>query len=192
MNSASREYLSFAGTVANVFDRDWSKVQDRIEAGWKFLEHIQDDAWKPMTSIAVDKWENWPRNWVRGCREVYALYKIEAKIERATTECEYCNGNGFFSGIKAIEVKPGVVMRYEFAFRCKSCRNWFGVLGERIPMFYPLEVKSDGFELRIYPKPIPAEVRRYSLTEIASGIGQRVNPQQPRPAVQRYREPGED
>lgn len=192
MNQPSREYLSFCGTLANVFDREWSRIEDRITAGWKFLEHVQDTAWKPMTPIAIDKWESWPRNWVRGVKEVYGLWKIEAKIARSTTNCEYCNGNGWFSGIKRIEVKPGIVVAYRFTFRCANCRNWFGVLGERVPMAYPLEVKSDGFQLDIYQQPIPAEVRRYSLAEIAAGIGQQVNLPAPRPAIQHYRDPGDE
>lgn len=180
--------MSFCGTLANVFDREWSKIEDRITAGWKFLDYIQDAAWKPMTPLAVDRWENWPRNWVKGVKEIYAAWKVEAKIERSSTNCEYCNGNGYFSGIKRIEVKPGVFVAYRFAFRCDACRNWFGVIGDRVSTAYPLEVKCDGFEIQVYDKPIPAEMRRYSLSEIASGIGKQVNTPAPRPAVQHYRE----
>lgn len=188
MSTPSREYMSFAGTVANVFNHDWGKVQDRIAAGWPFLNHIPDDAWKPMTALAVDRWESWPRNWVRGCREVYAIHKVEAKIERAVTDCEYCNGVGYFTGSKWVDVRPGMTVRYAHTFRCNGCRNWVGKLGTKIPALYPLEAIQEGYHVSVGPKPIPDDAALKPLPELLESIGKRVNPRNDRPAVIPYRE----
>ena len=181
-------YDIFCGEVCNLFDRDWDKIQNRVDSGWEFLGHIPEIAWKPMTKLAVDTWENWPRNWVKSVKEIYGLWKNEEKIERAVTDCEYCNGNGYFSGKKKAEVKPGVFMEYCYTFRCSGCRNWFGKLGEKIPANYPFEVKTHGFVLDIYPKPISEEQKQHSLIGILEGIGQRTNPKKPREEFARMRE----
>jgi hypothetical protein len=187
-----REYDTFCGTLCNLFDKDWAKVGDKVETGWGFLSHIPDSGWNPMTKIAVDTWDSWPRNWVKAVSEIYGLWKSQERIERSVTDCEHCNGNGFFSGIKAAEIRTGIFVKYRYTFRCGACRNWFGTLGEKIPAALPIEVKANGFEIDIYSKPMPTEERQHSLKEILESVTHRVNPKTKRPDIQPVRESFDD
>jgi hypothetical protein len=137
-----------------MFDLDWEKYSPRIDA-FEYLNHIPSDAYPGMEQIAVNSWARWPLNFPKAVKEVYEIWRHENKhtARPAGTFCEYCNGVGFFTGIERVAVKPGVSMPYPHTFRCSACRNWFGVLGEAIPSAWPLELKTRGYEVVLYPKP---------------------------------------
>lgn len=187
-----KAYKAFCGDLAKNFNIDWAKHVSKLDFAFRFLEHIPEIAWKPMVQIAVNRWDGWPRNWTKAIKEVYRLYQRDAQIERAVTDCEYCNGNGFFSGVKHAEIKPGVFSKYSYTWRCAGCRNWFGVLGDKIPKSFPLEIKSQGFKIELYGKPMPKSAERKDLLGMLESVGQRVNPKTDRPEYMPYREPGED
>ena len=136
-----------------MFDLDWEKYGPRIDAAFEYLNHIPADAYRGMEQIAVNSWARWPLNFPKAVKEVYETWRHENKhsARPAGTFCEYCNGVGFFTGIKRVAVKPGVSMPYPYTFRCGACRNWLGVLGEAIPSAWPLEAKTQGFEIEKYP-----------------------------------------
>jgi hypothetical protein len=192
MQKLTAEYNKFAGTVCNAFGKDWDKARDQVETSYQFLGHIPDEAWRPMTPLAVDHLESWPKNFVKSVKEVYSLWKTEARIERNVTNCEYCNDNGYFSGVKYAEVKPSIFSKYSYTWRCSGCRNWFGILGDRIPKAFPLEIKSQGFKIELYGKPMPKSAERKDLLGVLESVGQRVNPKTDRPEYMPYREPGEE
>jgi hypothetical protein len=172
----------FAGELSNIFGKDWEKVQDQVDSGFRFLEHISVEAWREMVRVAVDTWEGWPRNWVKAVNEVYQLVKRDVSDNRDLQACTYCNGNGFFSGSKRIEMKPGVYMRYSFVWRCAACRNWYGALSEKIGQAYPLEIKSAGYQVEIYGKiDVSGNIIHRSIDGHLEKIGQRTNPKANRP-----------
>ena len=181
-----QSYKTFCSTMCDLFDRDWEKYSDRMAVGYYYLKHIPAQAWEPMVQMAVDKWENWPRNWVKAIKELYHAWQNEAKVVRKITDCDYCNSNGFFSGVKWAEVKPGKFSSYSYTWRCGACRNWFGVLGTKVPMSWPLEVKSMGFEIFLYSKPIPEDAKYYDLRQTIESVGSRVNEKTNRPEIQKY------
>ena len=187
----AKEYKDFCADLVRNFDKDWAKVGLKVDFGYQFLEHVPLNAWHPMVTLAVDHWEGWPRNWVRAVKEICQLWKAQEHIERSVTDCEKCNGNGFFSGTKMVEVKPGIFVSYRHTWRCAACRNWFGVMGEKIPAGYPLEIKSQGFEIDIYQKPMPRDQRSFDLTQIIDMAGHRVNQKTDRPDYLPYREFGD-
>lgn len=183
----SDEYKKFAAAVANVFSKDWAKIQPQFDACMKFLPSIPNEAWRPMAGIAAESWESWPRNMVRAIKDTYYTWKADAKIARDVTDCEYCNSIGYFSGGIQVEVKPGVRVWYWYTWRCAACSNWRGVVGKRIPDGYPLEIKSRGYEIRTFSKP-QADGERRSLSSMIEMAGRRVNEKVSRPAIQEYYE----
>ena len=70
-----RGYKTFCGTLCDIMDKDWGKQEDKFAASWPFLNHIPPIAWKPMVSIAVEKWDGWPKNWAKCVKEVYELWR---------------------------------------------------------------------------------------------------------------------
>ncbi len=179
-------YKTFCVSLCDLFDRDWEKYSDRMTIGYEFLNHIPREAWKPMVQMAVDKWESWPRNWVKSIKELYQLWQGESKFRREITNCDYCNSNGFFDGIKYIEVKPEMDVSYSYCWRCAGCRNWFGILGNKVPIAFPLEMKSQGFEIKVFPKPIPEDSKYFDLKQLLEIVGNRTNPKVNRPAIQKF------
>jgi hypothetical protein len=154
-NSTYDEFLRFAAKLIDIFDLDWGKYHPRIDAAYDFLQHIPEIAFRGMYPIAVDSWNGWPRNFPRAVKEVYETWRHQNQqvAAHSLAPCDYCNGHGFFTGIKRVEVKPGVRISFRFTFRCSACSNWRGVFGEKIPAAWPLELKTHGYELDIYPKP---------------------------------------
>jgi hypothetical protein len=73
-------YIAFAGELARNFDRDWDQVSDRVDAGWIYLQHIKEIAWRGMASVAIDSWDSWPRNWVKNCKAAYEAWRGEHKF----------------------------------------------------------------------------------------------------------------
>ena len=180
------DYKRFAGSLCDLFDRDWNTNRKRIETGYQFLSHIPEIALKSMVQIAIDKWESWPRNWVKAIKEIYHLWQGEARFKREITNCDYCNSNGFFDGIKYVEVKPDMNVAYSYCWRCAGCRNWFGVLGSNVPIAFPLEMKSQGFKIKLFPKPIPEDSKYFDLKQLLETVGNRTNPKVNRPEIQKY------
>lgn len=182
------DYNKFAATVGNVLGKEWDEITDQVDTSYSFLKNIPDQAWLPLSQIAVQKWERWPKNLVLAVRELYQTWKSDEHYERKITDCEYCNGNGFFSGSKVVEVKPKVYITYRHTWRCAGCHNWFGLMGEKIPASHPLEVQSWGFKIDIYEAPMAHDHRSFDLSQIIASTGQRINPKTDRPDVMPIRE----
>ena len=181
------DYKRFCGEICLLFDKSWDKIQNVADAAWNYLDHIPDNAWQPMAAIASESWEGWPRNFTKSVRELYMRWQAEAKVQRSVRDCEYCNGNGFFSGVKHIEVKTGKFQGYSHTWRCGACRNWFGLLGTNIPEAYPLEISTRGFTVQLYPRPLslenPDDLVHRDIDSALFGVGKRVSPKFPRPDV---------
>lgn len=146
-------YDRFIEKLALALDKDFDLIAKVADAAFDYLDHIPAEAYPGMEQIAVNSWARWPMNFPKAVKEAYETWRHENKhsARPAGTFCEYCNGVGFFTGIKRVAVKPGVSMPYPYTFRCGACRNWFGVLGEAIPSAWPLEAKTQGFEIEKYP-----------------------------------------
>jgi hypothetical protein len=181
------EYKRFAGAVANVFSKDWNKAEAQFQACIKFLPEIPSEAWRPMAGIAINSWESWPRNLVKAVKEVFYKWKSDSKISREVIDCDQCNSVGFFSAGRNVEVKPGVKVWYWHTWRCAACANWRGVIGDMVPMNYPLQAKRDGYVIQRFSRPQgPGEFK--SIDDLVKAAGAQVNTPVPRPAVQHYDE----
>jgi len=75
-----KEYKEFCGDLSRNFDKEWSKVQLKVDFGYQFLEHVPLSAWKPMVKIAIDQWDGWPRNWAKSVKEIYEHWRRESNI----------------------------------------------------------------------------------------------------------------
>lgn len=186
-------YDAFCGELVKNFDKDWDKVGKKLDFGFSYLEHIPVSAWKDMARIAVYEWDRWPSNFVKSTKNLYELWRknsASSETNKPATKCEYCNGNGHFTTIMPAEVQPGITVSYRFAWRCAACSNWFGKLGHDIPARYPLEVKSLGHTIELYPVPPALETgtndQPLDLAKLISMAGVRYNPQIARPDYQPY------
>lgn len=188
MNTAKDEYTRFAAEIAKLFGKDWDRVQDQVDASWKYMEHIPENAWRGIARLAAEAWESWPRNFPRSVKELYGTWGRQERYTRNSTDCEYCNGIGFFSASKWADVRADLTIRYVYTFRCKACKNWVGKVGTKIPALYPLEAIQEGYHVTVFPKPIPADAALKPLPELLESIGRRVNPRNDRPDVIPYRE----
>ena len=186
MPEMDRHYKAFCNDLADIFDKDWNRIEDRFITAYQFLVHIPASAWRPMVAIAADTWEGWPRNWVRAVKEVYGLYRKSEPLSRKVEFCAECNGAGIFSAFKRIEVKPNVFMRYFYTYRCKACRNWVGQYGMEIPEMLPLTSNEFGYDgIETYSSPMPEKTEYYSLSDMLELAGKRVNQFTQRPAIQK-------
>jgi hypothetical protein len=113
----------------------------------------------------------------------------DSRLHSTTTgqrsECSYCNGNGFFWATKSIEVATGKKVSYSYTYRCAGCRNWSGIIGERVPAKHPLEIQSAGFTI-ILAQPEDTKAKHQDIESLLMSVGTRVNPKTDRPAIQRY------
>lgn len=75
-----KEYNQFAGTIANSFGKEWSRVQDQFDTAYQFLKFIPDNAWLPLSQLVVNHWEKWPQNIVKAIQEVYGNWYKNANI----------------------------------------------------------------------------------------------------------------
>lgn len=189
MPEMERHYKNFCNDLADIFDKDWNKVEDKFATSAQFLEHIPRFAWKPMVQIAVDTWDGWPRNWVKAVNEIYSLFRKSEPVVRKVEACAECNGAGIFSAHKLVEVKPDVFIRYSFTYRCQACRNWVGQYGTALPEMLPLTAQEFGYDgVESFSSPVPEKTEYFSLHDILSQVGKRVNQAMPRPAVQPIRD----
>lgn len=85
----NRHYKAFCSSLCDIMDKDWSKYEDAFGASWAHLGHIPDVAWKPMVPLAVDRWDNWPRNWVKSVKEVYELWRDESRYVSLKYDKDY-------------------------------------------------------------------------------------------------------
>ena len=76
----SPEYTKFCTDLTRSFDKDWSKTQLRMDFSFKFLEHIPSNAWPDMVRIAIERWDGWPRNWVKAVKDVYESWRRDAQF----------------------------------------------------------------------------------------------------------------
>lgn len=192
-DQAYSAYMAFCGDMCRNFDKSWDSVGKRLDFAWQFLTYIPVTAWQPMVGIAVETWGKWPSNWTKDTKAIYELYRKKApSAEQAPIRfCEYCNGNGHFTSIMPAEVQPGITVNYRFSWRCAACSNWFGQLGHDIPARYPLEVKSIGHMIELYPVPPQLEDKAdnqhpLDLAQLISMAGVRYNPKTARPDYQPY------
>ena len=75
-----KEYKEFCGDLSRNFDKDWAKVQLKVDFGYQFLEHVPLSAWKQMVPIAINQWDGWPRNWAKAVKEIYEHWRREAHV----------------------------------------------------------------------------------------------------------------
>jgi hypothetical protein len=75
-----KEYNQFAGTIANSFGKEWSRVQDQFDTAYQFLKFIPDSAWLPLSQLVVNQWEKWPHNIVKAIQEVYGNWGKNASL----------------------------------------------------------------------------------------------------------------
>jgi hypothetical protein len=186
MSELERNYRMFCNDLCDILDKDFSKIEDRFITGYRFLNHIPVNAWKPMVKVAVDAWASWPRNWAKAVNEIYELWRSDEKVQRQKSECHSCNSIGFFEGSEQIEVKPNIYMPYWHVWRCGHCANWMGILGEKVPISNPQEIIDKGFKLRLFTRLDESGSTVNRMPDIVNMVGVRVNPKQNRPEIQRY------
>lgn len=187
-------YDAYCGEMTKNFEKPWDKVGQKLDFGYRYLDHIPAHAFKDMAKMAMDAWEKWPSNFVKATKTLYELWRKSSPSEsqRSAVFCEYCNGNGHFTSIMPVEVKPGILVNYRFSWRCAACSNWFGKLGTDIPARYPLEVKSNGHTIELYPVPPAIATDKadrpdtLDLSQLISLAGVRSNPKTSRPDYQPY------
>lgn len=145
MTKENIAYLNFCGDLCRNFDKSWDQVGRKLDFAFQFLGHIPEAAWRPMVGIAVQNWSRWPSNWAKEVREIYEAWRKESGRSHGQGEkrsCSYCLGAGFFTSTVKVDKGGGLVMTERFTWRCGACANWYGVLGEKIPMAYPLEIQT--------------------------------------------------
>jgi hypothetical protein len=166
-------YKAFCGDLVRNFDKDWVKVGPKFDFGWKFLEHIPENAWKQMIPIAINLWDGWPRNWIKAVKEVYETWRRDGGLGSNTN---YNRDND---------------VRFPVALMHKAS----DILQERGYLEYSAYCDSVGMPKtdrdRVEFKHKVIKGHQQPFRKLPS-IGQRINPERPRPAVQKYREPGEN
>jgi hypothetical protein len=79
------------------------------------LSWIPDAAWPDIVSVAIDRWESWPRNFAKAVKALWHEWQSRRKATFEPSECKYCDGEGLLR-----QDKDG----YEMTYPCGHCDNW--------------------------------------------------------------------
>jgi hypothetical protein len=169
-----KEYKDFCSDLARNFDKEWGKVQLKVDFGYQFLEHVPLHAWKPMVKIAVDQWEGWPRNWAKAVKDIYETWRRDAHL-----------GGVGIKYNKDDDVRFPIHLMQQ-AFDILSTKDYFDYNHFCDQVGMP-KTDRDRVENKHRVCKEHGQVK-IKLPE----VGIRINPKVRRPPVQRYREPGED
>jgi len=168
-----KEYKNFCADLARNFDKEWAKVQIKVDFGYQYLEHIPPHAWEQMVKLAVDQWEGWPRNWTRAVNDIYEHWRRDA----------YMGGVGIKYDKNDDPRFPVNLMQQAFVILCTKDYPSYVYFCDQVGM-----PKTDRERVenkhRICSR---AEQDGFKIPQ----VGIRTNPETNRPAIQHYREPGE-
>lgn len=163
-------YKAFCGDLVKNFDKEWAKVGTKLEFCYQYLDHVPENAWKPMVKLAIGTWDGWPRNWTKAVKDIYEQWRRDAQ---------------FSEGV--IKYDPEDDIR----FPVNLMQQAFTILDTKGYIVYSTYCDSVGM-----PKTDRARVEnkhrickaheenRFKLPE----IGQRTNRKQPRAEIARLRE----
>lgn len=154
-------YDRFIETIAGVFDVDMEHLGPKMDASWDHLKQFPVEVWRQLERVAPVEWSSWPKNMVFKVKETIEAKHLQALVSSARSFCEYCNGNGFFSGVI---INPNYfqdrALKTSHMVICKGCDNHRAVLGanaiKECHRLYPLEAVTGEWpytEVVIYAPP---------------------------------------
>lgn len=124
---------------------------EEVDVLYSDLSFIPSTAWPSIVSLAIQKWDSWPRNLIKETKELWYSWlssnpKYQAPLQ--STICYQCHSSsGFIWARKRVDDLSSPIRDYyaTAVFRCSHCDN--AQSSKAIPRYTRQQITDLGYEI---------------------------------------------
>lgn len=104
---------------------------------YREVSFIPDAAWLDIVQEAIDKWDNWPRNFPKAIKALWHTYQASNATTPEGEDCNYCHQDGH---LLFYDKESG----NRTTCACGHCANWKRYFGSQVPRWTVEQIRENG------------------------------------------------